>query len=205
MLHPDVSGHIGIHNDRDVNNAGRDFFENFEPFPAQAALELSKAGDVYTRPRIAWNKPRGNWIRDLHEDDGYGGRLSSQSSYDGFSIGPDGDRSQVGELSGEGAHAVGVAARPAVIDVEISALTPTQSLQPLPKRLDAALSFRVVGDAHQHADPPHPLALLPPRRERPSSRRAAEQRDELAAFQLIELHSVPCQPERRLPNFSVRG
>jgi hypothetical protein len=34
----------------------------------------------------------------------------------------------------------------------------------------------------QHADPPHPLALLRARRERPRHRRAAEQRDELAAF-----------------------
>jgi hypothetical protein len=31
--------------------------------------------------------------------------------------------------------------------------------------------------------------------DRPRSRRAAEQRDELAAFQLIEWHSVPCQRE----------
>jgi hypothetical protein len=35
--------------------------------------------------------------------------------------------------------------------------------------------------------------LLRARRERPGSRRAAEQRDELASFQLIELHSVPSQ------------
>jgi hypothetical protein len=33
---------------------------------------------------------------------------------------------------------------------------------------------------HQHSDPPHPLALLRPRRERPCGR-AAEKRDELAA------------------------
>ena len=34
---------------------------------------------------------------------------------------------------------------------------------------------------------------LRPRRQRPRRRRAAKQRDERAAFQLIELHSVPSQ------------
>jgi hypothetical protein len=44
----------------------------------------------------------------------------------------------------------------------------------------AGLRFRVVRHIrHQHADPPHPVRLLRPRRERPSSR-AAEQRYELA-------------------------
>ena len=33
--------------------------------------------------------------------------------------------------------------------------------------------------------------MLRTRRERPRRRRAAEQRDELAPFQFIELHSVP--------------
>jgi hypothetical protein len=33
----------------------------------------------------------------------------------------------------------------------------------------------------QHSDTAHPLALLRPRRKRPRSRRAAEQRDELAS------------------------
>jgi hypothetical protein len=39
------------------------------------------------------------------------------------------------------------------------------------------------------------LALLRPRRERPG-RRAADERDELASFQLIELHSVPVSQGR---------
>jgi hypothetical protein len=38
--------------------------------------------------------------------------------------------------------------------------------------------------------------LLPARRERPRRRRAAKQRDELAPFQLIELHSVPASQGR---------
>jgi hypothetical protein len=43
----------------------------------------------------------------------------------------------------------------------------------------------------KHVDPPHALGLLPTRREWPRGRRTAEQRDELAALQLIELHSIP--------------
>src|SRR5262249_4656962 len=40
----------------------------------------------------------------------------------------------------------------------------------------------------------HVPRLLRACRERPSGRRATEQRDELASFQLIKWHSVPCQP-----------
>ena len=59
-------------------------------------------------------------------------------------------------------------------------------LKSLPERRDAGLSFRVaLGEGHQHADAPHAIGLLRARRERPRSRRAAEQRDELAA-----LHSI---------------
>ena len=51
---------------------------------------------------------------------------------------------------------------------------------------DAGLRFRIIrSEGHEHADAPHPLGLLRPRRERPRGRRAAEQRDELAA-----LHSI---------------
>jgi hypothetical protein len=42
--------------------------------------------------------------------------------------------------------------------------------------------------------------LLPARRERPSGRCSAEQRDELATFQLIELHHQCRQPEARRSN-----
>src|SRR5262249_2193303 len=57
-----------------------------------------------------------------------------------------------------------------------------QFFEPLHKRLDPALCFQIIlGVPHQHADTPHPLALLRARRERPRRRRAAEQRDELAA------------------------
>jgi hypothetical protein len=57
---------------------------------------------------------------------------------------------------------------------------PTQLLQALRKSRQAGVSFRIVrGEWREHADAPHPLALLRACGERQRSR-AAEQRDEVA-------------------------
>src|SRR6516162_340839 len=59
---------------------------------------------------------------------------------------------------------------------------PTQLLQCLDKCYEAGLPCEIVcSQSHENTDPPHPVALLRPRRERPR-RRAADQRDELAPF-----------------------
>ena len=77
--------------------------------------------------------------------------------------------------------------RPASVDPDVAALRPPELLESLPERRDVGLCFRVaLGIAHQHADPPHPLALLRPRRKRPRDGRAAEKCDELAP-----LHVAP--------------
>src|SRR4029450_321959 len=66
----------------------------------------------------------------------------------------------------------------------------------------AVVALRLVGIfdrelAHcDHADAPHPLPLLRTRHERPRCRCAAEERDELAPFQSIELHSIPASQGR---------
>src|SRR6516162_550714 len=79
------------------------------------------------------------------------------------------------------AHALGIkiAGAPAVVDLHIAAFDPAQLPQALHKGLDAKPVLRIF-DAHQHADPPHPLGLLRACRERPRRRRAADERDELA-------------------------
>src|SRR5262245_14338579 len=54
------------------------------------------------------------------------------------------------------------------------------------ERSDANLSVHIGGSpAREHADAPHPLGWLRPRRERPRHGRAAEKRDELSP-----LHSI---------------
>ena len=79
------------------------------------------------------------------------------------------------KLLGISLKTTGVARCPAVVDPHVAAVGPAQLLQPLQERRDAGLSFRIVGgEVHEHADAPHPLALLRARRERPGCRRAAE-------------------------------
>jgi hypothetical protein len=61
-------------------------------------------------------------------------------------------------------------------------------------RCETGLKYRIVrGCGHQHADPPHALALLRARRERPRRSRAAEQPDERAALHCPsrDLASIP--------------
>src|SRR6266404_9261087 len=70
---------------------------------------------------------------------------------------------------------------PAGIDPQVAALAPSQLAERLCERGVPGLPLGIVrGDIREHADAPH--ALLRARRERPRDRRAAEQRDELAAF-----------------------
>src|SRR5262245_37333169 len=80
---------------------------------------------------------------------------------------------------------VGVVLGPACLHPYIPANTPTQFLQALVERCKSILTFRAVrSPVHEDTDPPHTLVLLRAGRERPRGRRAAEQRDELAAFHL---------------------
>jgi hypothetical protein len=75
-----------------------------------------------------------------------------------------------------------LAVAPPDVDLHIAPDGPTQLLQRLQERPDAGLKFRIVrGYGQEHLDASHPLALLRARRNRPT-RRAAEQRDELAPF-----------------------
>src|SRR5262245_59264084 len=76
--------------------------------------------------------------------------------------------------------------RPATVDPDAAVVRPSEPLEFLLERGQAGLIFGIVlRSRHQHADPAHPLRLLRVPGERPRSRRAAEQRDELATFHSI--------------------
>src|SRR5262245_53415855 len=80
------------------------------------------------------------------------------------------------------ARALGLAGTPADVDARVASLAPAQLPQLLQESGEARLPRRIFGhEIEQHADAPPALSLLRPRRQRPRRRRAAEQRDELAA------------------------
>src|SRR5262249_2952797 len=74
------------------------------------------------------------------------------------------------------------------------ALRPSEPLEFLSKFRGACLGFRIVlGEAHQHRDVPHTLALLRTERQRPHRRRANE-RDEIAALHSSTSSAIASSP-----------
>src|SRR6516164_11667044 len=71
--------------------------------------------------------------------------------------------------------------RKAVVDAEIAAFRPSAPFQSVPKPRKPRLIFWIVlREGSQHADASWLIGLLRARRDRPRSRSAAEQSDELA-------------------------
>ena len=91
------------------------------------------------------------------------------------------------ELGRDLGEALVASLRPAILDRDGAALDPAEFAQPLHKGGDPLAPGRRRARA-QEPDGRQLARLLRARRERPRRRRAAEQRDELAPFQLIELH-----------------
>jgi hypothetical protein len=90
------------------------------------------------------------------------------------------------------ANAGDIAPAPPVVEPHVAAFDPAQCAQPLQERRDAGLPVRVVRSlGHKNADASSALRRLCPCRERPRDNRAAEQRDDLAAFPLTESHGLP--------------
>lgn len=64
---------------------------------------------------------------------------------------------------------------PVKIDPNIAPIRPSQILETLAQRIGLLSTFSIIlSQTHHHADAPHPIGLLPARRERPNCGRATE-------------------------------
>src|SRR5262249_50445119 len=79
---------------------------------------------------------------------------------------------------------------PMIVDLNVATDCPSQLFEALLQRYRTGQTLWVtLGKWHQHADTALTLALLRTRRERPRRRRAASERDELAALN-ARTHSI---------------
>ena len=177
---PNVPIPARIPKDDRPRHAGRDLFEQLQPFPAHPVFEHRKPGRVAARPRQARDKAGADWVGDIHEHHGHGMSRLLQRHHARSGIGQDNvgrERNQFRRIS---AKAAGIVRGPAVVDPHVTAVGPAQLLQCVLECRAAGLCFRMVrGQVHEHADAAHALGLRP-RSKRPSGRHAAEQRDEVA-------------------------
>src|SRR5262245_3343927 len=163
-----------------ARHAWRDLFQQLQPFRADAEFPRGKTGDVASWPRQAFDEAGPNRIGGPRKHDRHGASRLQQRRYDRAPRSQDDVRRERDQFRRVSAEEFGIARAPTILDPHVTADGPTQFLQALKARRVASRSFRIVrAQVHEHADAPHPLALLRPRRQRPP-RRAAEQRDEFA-------------------------
>src|SRR5262245_61966110 len=155
------------------------------------------------RARLS-TKPLTHRVDRRHEHDRHGAACLLQGGHDRARRRQDEVRRERDQFCRVFAKAVDIARTPAIVDANIAADAPAAFLQPLRERGDLGERIRIVrAPAHEHADAPHPFALLRARRERPGSRRAAEQRDELAALYCCG-HSITSSAATSRPGGTVR-
>ncbi len=174
----------GIPQYRRSRHARRDLLEQPQPFPAHAVFEQAETSGVAARPRQALDDSQRRPDRLIATNTiGIGAVGLQQLPQAPAASGQDDVGRERDQFRHAFANALGIARGPAVVDPHVAPIGPAQLLR-APARMPrggTCPSASSASQVHEHADAPHPLALLRPRRERPR-RRAAEQRDELAPF-----------------------
>src|SRR5262249_49516929 len=157
------------------------FLEQLRPLAGNRWLHKGEAGGVAARSCQAPDEAAADWIGDSHKNDGDSMRLLQHRRSGGCVLRKNEIGLQRGQFfRGSLPHLRIIERPPAGNDSDVAAFRPPKLLESLPECGHISLKFRVaLGMRHQHADLPHPFALLRARRERPCHR-AAEKRDELA-------------------------
>jgi hypothetical protein len=189
----DIGGRVRIENESDAPGIGSDLFEQLEPFASNRVLKIGESRQVLTGTRQAHHEAATDRVADKRKYDRYRARFLLHDPRHLISTGYDHVGRHADQFSCKDASLVGIAASPTIVGLDIAPLDPAEVVKALAQRCDIGLRLQIaLWVPHQRADPPQARALLCICRERPC-KRAAQQRDEVAAVRLIELHSIPCQ------------
>ena len=151
---------------------------NSSHFAADAEFELDEPGGVAARPRQALDEASADRIGNDREHDRYGtGYLQQGDDAAALPVARMTSGARPNQFGRILADALGVTFCPATVDPHVAPIDPAQLLQALQEtpRSRACPSGSFCGQIREHADAPHALTGLRPRRERPRcrARRAA--------------------------------
>src|ERR1700722_6031176 len=131
--------------------------------------------------REALHEAASHGVNDQPDHDRNGACFPQERSHNRSGAGDNDLTLPVNQLLRGGLDATGFAARPGIIDLQVTAFDPPQLLKSLLEAPHFGSTLGVIRiKRHQHAYPPHPFWLLRLRREWPRDRRTTEKRDKHA-------------------------
>ena len=168
---------IGIPKNRHSRDGWGNLLEQLRPFRGQCIVKCNKASCVAPRSSQAVDFPAANRIDDTVEYDRQGVRRLQQHFQPELAGHHDNVRWKCDQFFCVFASLRRITARPSDFNPHIVAVDPAQLMQDFQEYRDTSLLVRLACRAHQHADPPHLLALLRARRERPRNGRTTDKCD----------------------------
>src|SRR5262245_65311496 len=118
----DPLGYGAITQDRRSRHAGRNLFEQLQPFRAHAVLERGKTGGVAAWPRQTRDQATADRISDLRKHDRHGPGRLEQGLHDSAAGGEDNVWRQCKQFRSVFASVVGITGAPADVDPHVAAL-----------------------------------------------------------------------------------
>ena len=124
----DPRAHSGVPKDRCSLHAGRDLFEQLEPFSAEAVLEWGKSSGVAARTCQALDEPSANRVDDTHEHNRYRSGCLLERSHRGACRGENDIGREPDNFRRVSATTLGIDRAPANVDLCVAAERPTPFL-----------------------------------------------------------------------------
>ena len=105
---------------------GAIFFEQLQPFPAQAILELAKSGNIAARPCEASDEARADRINNQYKHNRQGAGGLKQRWQNGGASGQNNIRRERHQFRNVTWIACRIAAAPAIVDLQVASYLPPQ-------------------------------------------------------------------------------